>query len=127
MEQQKKKKGKRLDENELRTVRSRYVNGDKSYQGDHTGWQLEQTDEKNYKVFEFANYPVTSDFKPRNGVYRMSLPCDADWSGKEDPEMKAERERLKLEQAEKLKKLIAQRQREEEERRIEREEEEKRA
>jgi len=36
----------------------------------------------------------------------MKLPCDADWAGKEDPEVRAERERLKLEEKEKIRKLI---------------------
>ena len=54
----------------------------------------------------------------------MNLPCDADWSGKEDPEARAERIRLAIEEKDKLKKLIALKKREAIEREEERKEEE---
>ena len=40
-----------------------------------------------HKVSEFGNYPLVSwggdeekDLRPKNYVWRMKLPCDADWS-----------------------------------------------
>ena len=34
---------------------------------------------------------MTGDFRPRSNLWKMNLPCDADWTGKEDPEVRAER------------------------------------
>jgi hypothetical protein len=51
-----------------------------------------------YKVFEFGNFPVLNTGKPKAGVYRMKLPADADWTGRDkdvDPEEKKKNDDLK--------------------------------
>lgn len=77
-----KKKGKRKGADEGRMMRG----------ADHSkskmeGLELKHNEKKEYKVFEFGNYPLIevepSNFKPKNGVFRMMLPADADWTGKD--------------------------------------------
>jgi len=46
--------------------------------------QLEPNYKQEYKVYEFGNYPQLSDGKPRGGQFRLMLPCDADWTGKDE-------------------------------------------
>ena len=116
-----------MEESELKIARKMYKPGDKTFQGDKTGWFLEQTDEKNYKVYEFGNHPLDKDFKPKGGIWRQKLPCDADWMGKEDPEERAERERKKLEEKERLRKLMKQKKIDYEERQYELREEQREA
>ena len=41
--------------------------------------KLEANVKGEYKVSEFGNYPLMSNGKPRGGLYRMSLPAEADW------------------------------------------------
>lgn len=48
------------------------------------GGKLTKTEQANFKVYEFGNYPLLDTGKPRGGQYRLFLPCDADWEGKED-------------------------------------------
>jgi len=38
---------------------------------------------------------MTNDFRPRCGAYRLMLPCDAEWTRDEDPEVIAALEREK--------------------------------
>ena len=52
------------------------------------GGKLVKTDQANYKVYEFGNFPLLDTGKPRGGQYRMFLPCDADWEGKDDEVVK---------------------------------------
>jgi hypothetical protein len=33
-----------------------------------------------YKPFEYGNYPLQKDGKPRGGYWKLSLPADADWT-----------------------------------------------
>ena len=35
-------------------------------------------------MYEFGNFPLLDTGKPRGGQFRLFLPCDADWEGKED-------------------------------------------
>ena len=42
-----------------------------------------------YKVYEFGNYPLLRDGKPRGGQFRLRLPAEADW-GKAREEKKEE-------------------------------------
>ena len=79
-----KKKKNPVDEDTMVMHRRAYVAGDKSYQGDKTGWFLEMSPDCRYKVSEYGNYPLTKELKPRWGCYRMMLPCDADWEASED-------------------------------------------
>ena len=52
---------------------------------------LKKNKKGEYKVFEFGNYPLTNESKPKNGIWRMMLPCDADWEiAKPDEEEKAD-------------------------------------
>jgi hypothetical protein len=57
-------------------------------------------EKREHKVFEFGNFPVLETGKPRGGVYRMKLPADADWTGRDkdvpDPEEKKKNEDLKV-------------------------------
>ena len=41
---------------------------------------LQKNKKGEYKVSEFGNYPLNSEGKPKMGVWRMMLPCDADWT-----------------------------------------------
>ena len=36
-----------------------------------------------YKPFEWGNFPMTKNGKPRGNTFKMRLPCDADWAGVE--------------------------------------------
>jgi hypothetical protein len=45
-----------------------------------------------YRVYEYGNFPLRSDGKPKGGIYRMVLPADADWSKREDLDNKFEEE-----------------------------------
>ena len=38
-----------------------------------------------YKVYQFGNYPLLKDGSPKSGVWRIKLPADADWTGKDEP------------------------------------------
>ena len=93
-----KKKLKPQKGDETNPTRARRIQGE-NYRGDKTGWFLEQTAEANHHVFEFGNFPYTNDFRPRNGVFRMMLPCDAEWAEKEDPYLKEMRDREEREAA----------------------------
>lgn len=78
----KKKKGKKAADED---GGGRLLRGAKK--GDNpldNGGKLVMTDKKEYKVFEFGNYPLLDTGKPRGGQFRLFLPCDADWTGKED-------------------------------------------
>lgn len=41
--------------------------------------QLEPNVQGAYKVYEFGNYPLLRDGKPRGGQFRLRLPAEADW------------------------------------------------
>ena len=51
------------------------------------GLELKMNEKKEYKVYEFGNYPLIevepNNYKPKNGIFRMMLPADADWTGKD--------------------------------------------
>jgi hypothetical protein len=86
----KKKKGKKDDEGGRRNLRAGTTGKDME------GAKLEMTYKKEYKVYDFGNYPLLGDGKPRAGQFRLMLPCDADWGGKEDnlpPETKKDGEK----------------------------------
>lgn len=59
-------------------------------------------DNHEYKVYQFGNYPVMKNAKPKNTTWRLKLPADADWTGgrqgteKELREWEEEREERKL-------------------------------
>ena len=78
----KKKNGKKAadDEGGGRLLRNPCKKGDNPLD---QGGKLVMTDHKEYKVFEFGNYPLLDTGKPRGGQYRLFLPCDADWIGKD--------------------------------------------
>lgn len=96
----KKKKQKRGDEDIPSMVRRGLTKSKGPV--DTTGWALELTDEKRYKVYEFGNYPYRSNLRPRGDLFRMMLPCDADWEGKDDPAKIEEREKAKQDKEAKL-------------------------
>ena len=41
---------------------------------------LEHNAKFEYRPYEFGNYPLRDDGRPRGGTWRLSLPADADWS-----------------------------------------------
>jgi hypothetical protein len=47
------------------------------------GGKLLYNEKGSMKVFEYGNFPVLETGKPRGGQYRMMLPCDADWTGRD--------------------------------------------
>ena len=77
-----KKKGKRKGTDEGRMMRG----------ADHSkskleGLELKHNEKLEYKVYEYGNYPMIeiepNTYRPKNGVFRMMLPSDADWTGKD--------------------------------------------
>lgn len=34
-----------------------------------------------YKVYQYGNYPVMTNAKPKNTTWRIKLPAEADWTG----------------------------------------------
>jgi len=51
---------------------------------------LVANDKGEFKPFEFGNYPLLSNGKPKNGVFRLKLPSEADWTPR--PKKKVEEE-----------------------------------
>ena len=39
-----------------------------------------------FRPYEFGNYPLRADGKPKNGCFRLMLPSDADWTEKQKKE-----------------------------------------
>lgn len=59
---------------------------------------LVPNDKQEYKIFEYGNFPYIemkiakdedAQKRPKNGIFRLKLPCDADWTNREDKSYEA--------------------------------------
>ena len=43
--------------------------------------KLKMNDNKEFKVYQYGNFPVMTNAKPKNTAWRLKLPPEADWTG----------------------------------------------
>ena len=66
-------------EKETKKKKKKDTKGDKKTADKKQIHALQKNKKGEYKVAEFGNFPLNNEGKPKMGVWRMMLPCDADW------------------------------------------------